>query len=108
LPVQQAATAVQGSVKLTDVATCSTATRNPGDSWFVTQSSELVRDIQSDFFIRDFRAVVNQASPRNPVASTLDGTLGPPPWSGLFFKAGKRRAERRSAIARSMAFKEYC
>lgn len=57
-PFNEQATVVQGSVKLTDVATGSTATYHVGDSWFVTQGTEIVWEIQSEFFIKHFLAVV--------------------------------------------------
>lgn len=57
-PFNEQATVVQGTVKLTDVATGATTTCNAGDSWFVTQGTEIVWDIQSDFFIKHYLAVV--------------------------------------------------
>lgn len=57
-PFNEQATVVQGSVKLTDVASGEAVVYQTGDSWFVTQGTEVLWEIQSDFFIKHFLAVV--------------------------------------------------
>jgi uncharacterized cupin superfamily protein len=57
-PFNEQATVVQGSVRLTDVAAGTTVSYKTGDSWFVTQGTEVVWEIESDFFIKHFLAVV--------------------------------------------------
>jgi uncharacterized cupin superfamily protein len=59
-PFNEQATVVQGSVKLTDVAAGTSVTYNVGDSWFVTQGTEVLWEIQSDFFVKHFFAVVDK------------------------------------------------
>jgi uncharacterized cupin superfamily protein len=59
-PFNEQATVVQGSVKLTDVAAGTSVTYNVGDSWFATQGTEVLWEIQSDFFIKHFFAVVDK------------------------------------------------
>ena len=56
-PFNEQATVVHGSVKLTDVATGASVTYSTGESWFVTQGTEVLWEIQSDFFIKHFLAV---------------------------------------------------
>ncbi|WP_343731902.1 cupin domain-containing protein [Duganella sp.] len=60
-PFNEQATVVQGSVKLTDVASGASVVYQTGDSWFVTQGTEVLWEIQSDFFIKHFFAVVQAA-----------------------------------------------
>jgi uncharacterized cupin superfamily protein len=57
-PFNEQATVVQGSVKLTDLGTGVSVTYNVGDSWFVTQGTEVVWEVQSEFFVKHFLAVV--------------------------------------------------
>jgi uncharacterized cupin superfamily protein len=59
-PFNEQATVVQGSVRLTDVAAGTAVTYSVGDSWFVTQGTEVVWEIQSDFFVKHFFAVVDK------------------------------------------------
>jgi uncharacterized protein len=59
-PFNEQATVVQGSVKLTDVAAGTSVTYNVGDSWFVTQGTEVLWELQSDFFVKHFFAVVDK------------------------------------------------
>ena len=56
-PFNEQATVVHGSVKLTDVATGASVTYGTGESWFVTQGTVVLWEIQSDFFIKHFLAV---------------------------------------------------
>lgn len=57
-PFNEQAVVVQGSVRLTDVATGTSRTYNAGDSWFVTQGTEVLWEVQSEFFVKHFFAVV--------------------------------------------------
>lgn len=57
-PFNEQATVVQGTVKLTDVASGTSVTYRTGDSWFVTQGTEVLWEIESDFFIKHFFGVV--------------------------------------------------
>ncbi|WP_020657051.1 cupin domain-containing protein [Massilia niastensis] len=57
-PFNEQATVVHGVVTLTDVAAGTSATYRTGDSWFVTQGTEVLWEIDSDFFIKHFFAVV--------------------------------------------------
>ena len=57
-PFNEQATVVHGGVKLTDVASGASALYGAGESWFVTQGTEGLWEIQSDFFIKHFLAVV--------------------------------------------------
>jgi uncharacterized cupin superfamily protein len=57
-PFNEQATVVQGSVKLTDLGTGVSVTYDVGDSWFVTQGTEVVWEVQSEFFVKHFLAVV--------------------------------------------------
>jgi hypothetical protein len=59
-PFNEQATVVQGSVKLTDVAAGTSVTYNVGDSWFATQGTEVLWEIQSDFFVKHYFAVVDK------------------------------------------------
>jgi uncharacterized cupin superfamily protein len=59
-PFNEQATVVQGSVRLTDVAAGTSVTYDAGDSWFVTQGTEVLWEIQSDFFVKHYFAVVDQ------------------------------------------------
>jgi uncharacterized cupin superfamily protein len=59
-PFNEQATVVQGSVRLTDVAAGTSVTYSVGDSWFVTQGTDVVWEIQSDFFVKHFFAVVDK------------------------------------------------
>lgn len=56
-PFNEQATVVHGSVKLTDVATGVSVTYGTGEGWFATQGTEVLWEIQSDFFIKHFFAV---------------------------------------------------
>lgn len=57
-PFNEQAVVVQGSVTLTDVQT-GTATRyGVGDSWFITQGTEVLWDVSGGVFIKHFFAVV--------------------------------------------------
>ena len=57
-PFNEQAVVVQGSVKLTDVAAGTSVTYNVGDSWFVTQGTEVLWEVESEFFVKHFFAVV--------------------------------------------------
>lgn len=57
-PFNEQAVVVHGSVKLTDVASGQSQTYKSGDSWFVTQGTEVLWEVESDFFIKHFFAVV--------------------------------------------------
>jgi uncharacterized cupin superfamily protein len=57
-PFNEQAVVVQGSVKLTDVAAGTSVTYNVGDSWFVTQGTEVLWEVQSEFFVKHFFTVV--------------------------------------------------
>lgn len=57
-PFNEQATVVHGSVKLTDLATGASVTYGVGESWFAMQGTEVLWEIQSDFFIKHFFAVV--------------------------------------------------
>lgn len=59
-PFNEQATVVQGSVRLTDVAAGTSVTYDVGDSWFVTQGTEVLWEIQSDFFVKHYFAVVDR------------------------------------------------
>ncbi len=59
-PFNEQACVVQGRARLTDVAAGTSVTYEVGDSWFVTQGSEVVWEIQSDFFIKHFLAVADR------------------------------------------------
>lgn len=59
-PFNEQATVVQGSVRLTDVAAGTSVTYDVGDSWFVTQGTEVLWEVQSDFFVKHFFAVVEK------------------------------------------------
>ena len=57
-PFNEHATVVHGSVKLTEVASGASVTYHRGESWFVTRGTEVLWEIESDFFIKHFLAVV--------------------------------------------------
>lgn len=56
-PFSEQATVVQGSVTLTDVASGTAVTYDVGDSWFVTQGTEVLWEVRSEFFVKHFLAV---------------------------------------------------
>ncbi|MCP1576262.1 hypothetical protein RB25_09490 [Herbaspirillum rubrisubalbicans] len=58
-PFNEQATVAEGSVRLTDLATGNSLSFGKGDSWFVKQGSEILWEIQSDFFVKHFFAVAN-------------------------------------------------
>jgi len=57
-PFHEQATVVHGSVKITDLAAGTSVTYEEGDSWFVTQGTEVLWEVQSEFFIKHYFAVV--------------------------------------------------
>lgn len=57
-PFNEQAVVVHGTVKLTDLAAGTSVTYRTGDSWFVTQGTEVLWEIESDFFIKHYFAVV--------------------------------------------------
>jgi len=59
-PFNEQATVVEGSVRLTDLASGTSTVFSKGESWFVTQGSEVRWEILSEFFVKHFFAVANQ------------------------------------------------
>lgn len=57
-PFNEQAVVVQGVVKLTDVAAGTSVTYRTGDSWFVTQGTEVLWEVESEFFVKHYFAVV--------------------------------------------------
>lgn len=58
-PFNEQATVVQGEVTLTDTASGQSRTYRTGDSWFVTQGTEVVWQVTGDVFVKHFFAVVS-------------------------------------------------
>lgn len=56
-PFNEQAVVVQGSVSLTDVATGQARAYTVGDSWFVTQGTEVLWEVEGGIFIKHFFAV---------------------------------------------------
>lgn len=59
-PFNEQATVVEGSVKLTDLVRGTSTIFSKGESWFVTQGSEVRWEILSDFFVKHFFAAANE------------------------------------------------
>jgi hypothetical protein len=57
-PFNEQATIVQGSVKLTDIATGVATIYRTGDSWFVTKGTEVLWEIEGELCMKHYFAVV--------------------------------------------------